>query len=189
MPLEEVVVGRDEDDLKKYGSEGTILLGKHLVGKGEETHLTTPVLLDVLRPHVITLCGKRGSGKSYSVGVIAEEFTKLPEKVRKNLCILMIDTQGIYWTMESANEKESPLLGDWDLKPKGFEVSVYVPAGQEKVFADAGVDFDSTFKFADRCAMIAAITRTKSLRRPYELRVRKSRCRFELSQIRANWPC
>ena len=148
MPLEEVVVGRDEADLKKYGSEGTIFLGKHLVGEGQESHLTTPVLLDVLRPHVITICGKRGEGKSYSMSVIAEEFTKLPEKIRKNLCILIIDTQGIFWTMKSPNEKESHILNEWDLKPKGFDVSVYVPAGQEKIFVDAGVDFDSSFSLS-----------------------------------------
>ena len=58
-----VVVGRDEDDLRQFGTKGTILLGRHMVGVGEETHLTTPVMLDVLRPHVITLCGKRGEGK------------------------------------------------------------------------------------------------------------------------------
>jgi DNA helicase HerA-like ATPase len=148
MPLEEVIVGRDEADLKKYGSEGTIFLGRHLVGEGQETHLTTPVLLDILRPHVITICGRRGEGKSYSMSVIAEEFTKLPEKIRKNLCILIIDTQGIFWTMKSPNEKESSLLKEWDLKPKSFDVNVYVPSGQEKIFVDSGVDFDSTFSLS-----------------------------------------
>jgi len=148
MPLEDVVVGRDEADLKKYGTEGTILLGKHLVGTGDETHLTTSVLLDVLRPHVITLCGKRGEGKSYSLGIIAEEFTKLPEKIRRNLCILIIDTQGIFWTMKTPNEKENHLLKEWGLKPRSFNVSVYIPVGQEKIFADAGVDYDSSFSLS-----------------------------------------
>ncbi len=143
--MPEIVVGRDEEDLRKYGSEGTIYIGKHLVGTGEEAHLTTPVLLDVLRPHIICLTGKRGSGKSFSCGVIAEEIHKLPENVRDNLCALIIDTQGIFWTMKSPNEKELTLLKEWNLSPQGFPVNVYVPEGQERIFAKSGVDYDATF--------------------------------------------
>ena len=68
--MPEVIVGRDEEDAKKYGTDGTLFMGKHLVGSGEDTHLTTPVLLDVVRPHIITITGKRGEGKSYSMGII-----------------------------------------------------------------------------------------------------------------------
>lgn len=147
MEAVEVVVGRDTEDLKKYKAYGTILLGKHLVGSGEESHLTTPVLLDVLRPHIIILCGKRGQGKSYSLGIMAEEIMKLSDDVRKNLCAIMIDTQGIFWTMKSPNEKEAPLLMQWNLKARGFSVNVYVPEGQVKLFSEAGVEFDGSFSF------------------------------------------
>ncbi|MEM7819878.1 MAG: ATP-binding protein [Candidatus Aenigmatarchaeota archaeon] len=145
--MPEIVVGRDENDLKKYGEEGTIFIGKHMVGTGEEAHTTTPILMDVLRPHIITLTGKRGEGKSYSMGVFIEEITKLPEKIKKNLCALVVDTQGIFWTMKSPSEKDATLLADWGLKPKGFNVFVYVPEGQSKLFSDAGVEFDSSFSF------------------------------------------
>jgi uncharacterized protein len=141
----EIVVGRDDSDLRKYGEDGTILLGKHIVGSGEEMHLTTPLLLDVLRPHVIVLTGKRGEGKSYSLGVIAEELSKVPQHIRKNLCSLIIDTQGIFWTMKSPNDKEYAVLNDWDLPPRGFDVNVFVPEGQADLFAKAGVEFDGTF--------------------------------------------
>lgn len=143
--MPEIVVGRDEEDLKKYGSDGTIYIGKHLVGTGEEAHLTTPVLLDVLRPHIICLTGKRGSGKSFSIGVLAEEIHKLPEKIRDNLSVLIIDTQGIFWTMKSPNEKELTLLKEWGLRPQGFPAYVYIPEGQEKIFSNGGVDYDATF--------------------------------------------
>ena len=56
-----LVVGRDDDDLRKFGDTGAILLGKHVVGTGEEAHLTTPLLMDVLRPHLIIVTGKRGT--------------------------------------------------------------------------------------------------------------------------------
>ncbi len=293
--MPEVVVGRDEEDSKRFGTTGTLLIGKHLVGSGEEAHLTTPVLLDVLRPHIITITGKRGEGKcihgdtlirlddgscapikelgkidkkvlalnsegkivpakksnfykrlvneileiklstgrkimltpehplltqygwkaaseimvyskivvtdinisknsgtfliqdkvvldtiisvnslegefevydisvpeyhnfvandiivhnSFTMGVIIEEMTKLPPHIRKNLCGLVIDTQGIFWTMKSASEKDATMLKEWDMRPTGFDVNVYVPEGQEKIFASAGVDYDATFSFS-----------------------------------------
>jgi len=146
--MPQIVVGRDEEDLRKYGTKGAILLGKHLVGKGEDAHLTTPVLLDVLRPHVITLCGKRGEGKSYSMGVIAEEIMKIEEDIRKNLCALMIDTQGIFWTMKSPDEKNLMLLREWGIEPQGFPVVVYVPEGQSNMFTEAGVEFDGSFSIS-----------------------------------------
>ncbi len=145
--MEEVVIGRDDEDMKKYGREGTIVLGKHLVGTGEDAHLTTSVLLDVLRPHVLIISGKRGYGKSYSMGIIIEEVLKLPDKTKENICALVLDTQGIFWTMKSPSEKDADLLNDWNLKPKGFDIYVCVPEGQEKTFSDAGVEFDDSVSF------------------------------------------
>ena len=146
--LTEVVVGRDEEDSRIYGKKGTIYIGKHLVGTGEEAHLTSPVLMDVLRPHIITLCGKRGEGKSHSLGVIAEEISMLPNEIKKNLCVVIVDTQGIFWTMKSPNEKEIALLRDWGLGARSFAAEVYIPAGQEKTFSAAGVDYDSIFSIS-----------------------------------------
>jgi hypothetical protein len=143
--MPEVVVGRDEEDLRKYGATGTAVLGRHIVGSGEETHLTTPLYLDMLRPHVIVVTGKRGEGKSYTMSVIVEEMFKLPDDIRENLCSLMIDTQGIFWTMKTPSEKDIQLLNEWKMKPRGFPVEVYVPEGQTKTFTDAGVDFDGAF--------------------------------------------
>jgi len=146
--MPEIIVGRDDEDSKKYGKTATLNIGKHIVGTGEEAHLTTPVLLDVLRPHIIALTGKRGSGKSYTLLTIVEEITKLPEEARHNLCSLVIDTQGIFWTIKSPNEKDAGLLAEWKLQPQGFSASVYVPEGQEKIFRDAGVEFDSVFSIS-----------------------------------------
>jgi uncharacterized protein len=61
--IHETVVGRERKDLEKYGNIATGYIGKHIVGTGEDTHLTTKVLIDLLKPHVILCCGKRGSGK------------------------------------------------------------------------------------------------------------------------------
>ncbi len=63
MAVERIIIGREPEDLKAYGDKGCIFLGKHVVGKGFDFHLTNPILMDVLRPHVILITGKRGSGK------------------------------------------------------------------------------------------------------------------------------
>ena len=141
----QIVVGRDMEDTKKFGISGTINIGRHIVGTGEDAHFTTPVLMDILRPHLTILCGKRGSGKSYSMAVFVEEMLRLSDEYRKSLCSVMIDTQGIFWTMKQANEKQVVELSNWGLKPRGFVVKVYVPDGQKKTFEQAGVDFDSVF--------------------------------------------
>ena len=72
MAVEDIIIGRDPEDLEKYGKRGCINLGKHIVGKGYDFHLTNPVLMDVIRPHVVLILGKRGSGKCL------EENTLIP---------------------------------------------------------------------------------------------------------------
>ncbi|MFH1917198.1 MAG: LAGLIDADG family homing endonuclease [Nanoarchaeota archaeon] len=59
----DIIIGRSESDKKKFGSTGTILLGKHYVKMGRTTSLSNLVYLDMLRSHVIFVCGKRGGGK------------------------------------------------------------------------------------------------------------------------------
>ncbi|RLJ02810.1 MAG: ATP-binding protein [Candidatus Aenigmatarchaeota archaeon] len=145
MPLTEIVVGRDREDLEKYGKEGTVFLGKHIVGEGEEMHLTNPVHMDVARPHVMLICGKRGQGKSYTAAVMIEEMLQLPENIRNNLSILVIDTAGIFWSLKNQNEQQFEELNRWGLKPRGFDVSVYIPEGFRREFDRKGIPYDSVF--------------------------------------------
>lgn len=145
MPVEKIVVGRDRPDLAKYGDKGTIFIGKHVVGEGEDSHLTNPVYMDVSSPHIVLVCGKRGSGKSYSAGVIAEEMTKLPPEIRDNLSVLMVDTMGIYWSMKRPNSKDSALLDQWGLKPEAMKMQFFIPKGHAKEYIKAGVEYDHLF--------------------------------------------
>ncbi|MDI6798438.1 MAG: ATP-binding protein [Candidatus Aenigmarchaeota archaeon] len=140
----ETIVGRTKEDLEKFGSKATGYIGKHIVGMGEDAHLTTKVFLDLLRPHVILICGKRGSGKSYDAGVIAEEIASLPEEFRQNLAVVMIDTMGIFWSLKRKNEQQINLLREWELEPKGFgNVKVFVPFLQIEEFQRAGIPVDA----------------------------------------------
>jgi len=56
----ETIVGRIKEDREKFGNKCVGYIGKHIVGTGEDAHLTTKVLIDLLRPHVILVSGKRG---------------------------------------------------------------------------------------------------------------------------------
>jgi DNA helicase HerA-like ATPase len=140
----ETVVGRTKDDFEKIGNQATGYVGKHIVGTGEDAHLTTKVMFDLLRPHMVLITGKRGTGKSYVAGVLAEEMLLLPEEFRENLAVVIVDTMGIFWSMKQPNEQQIPILDDWGLKPKGFDnVKVYVPYNQLESFQKSGIPVDA----------------------------------------------
>lgn len=140
-----IVLGRDIKDKKKFGEKGAVFLGKQYVMMGKEKSLANAIYLDVVRPHVILVAGKRGSGKSYSLSVIAESMTQLPKEVSENIGILMIDTMGIFWTMKYPNYRDATLLEKWDLKPEGCDVKVFVPYGVFEEMKAEGIPVDEPF--------------------------------------------
>jgi hypothetical protein len=142
--MHEINIGRSSEDLKKYGTKCAGFIGKNIVGEGEEAHLANKIVLDLLRPHVILITGKRGSGKSYTAGVIMEEIALLPEEFRNNLTTVVIDTMGIYWSTKLPNEQQLVLLDDWGLKSKDLKnaVKIYVPYKQKAEFEKEEVPVD-----------------------------------------------
>jgi len=144
MPYD-IIIGRDKGDLKRFGNRGLVFLGKGYVKMGNYTSLSNNIFLDVARSHVIMVAGKRGSGKSYSLGVIAEELCDLPEEISQNIAPLIFDTMGIFWTMKFKNEKEAELLQTWNLKPKNIPVVVWVPHGFYKEYEKRMVAVDNKF--------------------------------------------
>ena len=138
-------VGRDEADKKKLGDEGLIFLGKGYVRMGQTTSLSNNIMMDVAKPHVILIAGKRGSGKSTTIGVIAEEMSALPEEITNKLSILIFDTMGIFWTMKFPNLRDEKLLEEWELKPMSFDVKVYTPEGFFQKYKKEGIATDYPF--------------------------------------------
>ena len=130
-----VVIGRNEKDHKDYGDLATTLIGKQYITMGNVVSLGNNIMLDALRPHVVLIAGKRGSGKSYTMGVIAEGLASLEEETANSITSLIIDTMGIYWTMKNPNYKEADLLKQWNYQPTAFKnINVFVPKGTfEKV--------------------------------------------------------
>jgi hypothetical protein len=141
----EIVLGRNEDDRKKYGTEGTVLIGRHYVKMGQTTSLSNNIFMDIARSHVVFVVGKRGTGKSYSMGAIAEGIVELPEEIRKNLAVIMLDTMGIYWTMKYPNKKDKKLLDEWGIESKGLNVQIFTPTGYYKKYKESGIPTDFPF--------------------------------------------
>lgn len=152
--MENIIVGRDKEDLRKFGDKGTAFIGKHIVGKGEDAHLTNPIMLDVARPHVLLVCGKRGTGKSYSAGIISEEIAALPQEIKENLSVIMVDTMGIYWSMKNPNEKDKDILKGWGMKPTGLKTKLFVPQGYAEEYEQAGVSYDNVLNLV--CSDLSA---------------------------------
>jgi hypothetical protein len=144
MPYD-IIIGRNSSDKKKFGNRGLIFLGKGYVKMGQYTSLSNRILLDVARSHVVLVAGKRGSGKSYTLGVMAEELSSLPKETGQNIASLIFDTMGIYWTMKYRNEKDRDLLRDWDLKSKNLPVKIFVPYGKYDEYVQNGVPVDEKF--------------------------------------------
>lgn len=125
-------IGRKREIWEKHGSKAALLFGRiaerSASGKDRYGWL---VLLDSISPHVIFICGARGSGKSYTLGTIAEEIAlKNP-----SLAVVLIDTLGVFWSMKYPNREEPEIerLKSWGLEPSGIQnVRVLIPYG----FAD-----------------------------------------------------
>ncbi len=144
MPYD-IIIGRDKSDKKKFGDKGIIYLGRGYVQMGNYTSLSNKIWLDVARSHVVLIAGKRGSGKSYSIGVIAEELSDLPKEVKENIASLIFDTMGIFWTMKFKNEKEIPLLDEWGLKTRQLPCVVWIPYGYFNEYEKRGIPVDRKF--------------------------------------------
>jgi len=144
MPYD-IIVGRNESDKKLFGKKALVYLGKSYVTMGQYTSLSNPIYLDVARSHVILVSGKRGSGKSYSIGAIAEAISTLPHEESQNLSPLMFDTMGIFWTMKFQNQKDKDLLDQWGLKAQNVPLKVFAPFGYFQEYRDKGIPVDAEF--------------------------------------------
>ncbi len=141
----DIIIGRNEGDKSSFKDKGLVYLGKSYVKMGQYTSLSNKILMDVARSHVILVAGKRGSGKSYTLGVIAEELSNLPKEAKDNIASLIFDTMGIYWTMKHKNEKDRDLLNEWGLKTQNLPVKIFVPSGHYDEYTQKGIPADERF--------------------------------------------
>lgn len=106
------------------------------------------VYLDSSSPHVIFVCGARGSGKSYTLGVLAEEIAQKDS----DIATVIIDPIGVFWSMKYPNQEEDEikLLEEMGMKSKGIEnVQVFVPTGYKSEIPEETFDTDFSFMASD----------------------------------------
>ena len=144
MPFD-VIIGRNESDKKDFGKRGLAFIGKTYVTMGSYTSLSNPVYLDIARSHVILISGKRGGGKSYTIGTMAESLSNLGEEESGNIASLIFDTMGIFWTMKFKNEKDRELLKEWGLEAKKIPLRVYAPMKHFDDYQEKGIEVDFPF--------------------------------------------
>lgn len=124
------------------GSQSRALLGR-LAELGPHRE----VWLDLQGEHVIAIVGKRGSGKTHTLGVIAEGLSLAAgeagiSSVGESFCqhaIVIFDTLNLFqWVDLSLDEAKGPsaqrqreLLARWKLPPRTIEPTFWHPVGSD----------------------------------------------------------
>jgi DNA helicase HerA-like ATPase len=140
------VLGRRE----KTGG-GVLTIGRYYALDGS---LGAPVYLDALRPHVVFICGKRGYGKSYTIGVFLEEIASLEDDVKQSLGVVVVDTLGIYWATRFPTKEHPENLHRWGRSPEGFAVRLFVPEHAVEGYAKNDI---ATERFSLRVAELSPL--------------------------------
>ncbi len=115
-----------------------------LIGKLSEYGKQYPVHFDITKEKVIAIFGKRGQGKSYTLGSFIEGLCTSEKEtqissISKNRGVLVFDTLNIFqWTNVSVNaaadqsaemKSQAALLKAWSLPEISLDVDIWVPAG------------------------------------------------------------
>lgn len=91
------------------------------------------VYIDASKSRAVLICGKRGSGKSYTMGVLIEELHRATDVI-----VLIIDPMGIFHTTALPNNDQEELIWNWGDSPRGLPVKVLIPG--DPVERYGGVD-------------------------------------------------
>ncbi len=127
------VIGRTKSHHATYGVKGLGLIGAITESHEDilESLYRTPVYLDLSDPHVIFVAGTRGSGKSYTMGVVVEELARAMNRKEIEVAVVVIDTVDVFRQMVEPNTDQNELLKKWGLAPSKFPANIYIP---KKVF-------------------------------------------------------
>lgn len=113
------------------------------IGKLAEAGLNKDVFFDISGERVVGIFGKRGSGKSYSLGSIIEGFFCAVKesdisKISRERAGILFDTLNIFWGLDNtiAMEEQNPNLvqqiknlKSWYINPISLDVTIWIPTG------------------------------------------------------------
>jgi hypothetical protein len=115
------------------------------LGRLAEVGQLVKVNFDLAMPHVVAIFGKRGSGKSYTLGSLLEGLCTAKDhttisSTSKRHATLLFDTLGIFqWVdvpLEDASahkliKEQANFQKGWDIQNEALEVQIWVPRGTE----------------------------------------------------------
>jgi DNA helicase HerA-like ATPase len=104
------ILGALEEEPKSV--EGAIFIGK----PAEFGNMDKNVWIDTKAAHVVYIIGKRRSGKSFTLGVLAEGLASEGRQA-----ILIFDTMNVFWTLEHPVQSFEDTKGNIALKEWGIE--------------------------------------------------------------------
>lgn len=122
---------------------GTVGTGTRLyLGRVAETGAARKVFFQGAKEFVVLLNGKRGSGKSHTLGVMleglatAENETTLSKHTARR-AVLLLDPMGNFWTTSHLARPDGPekvrqqfaSLDGWQCRPEPMNVRVWLPSG------------------------------------------------------------
>ena len=121
-----------------YDSKGWVYLGR--LG---ETGPLTDVRFDTDMAHVVALFGKRGSGKSYTLGTLLEGLCTAEAESsiaanHGNSAILLFDTLGVFQWMsillhensqKAVLKEQFAIRRGWPIRAEPLDVAVWIPKG------------------------------------------------------------
>lgn len=127
---------------RKRGDTGALLLlGKCIEQTRVSNKFDTNVWLDIRTPHVVFVCGRRGTGKSYDLGILAEGLSLSQEsKITTKdppITTVFFDTQSQFWALLEKpddrleqDKEQLDQLSQWDIPPNGIPAAqLFAPSG------------------------------------------------------------
>ena len=120
-------------------SNGLGYFGKVMEQSAGTSVLDYGVWCDLCYPHVIGVFGTRGSGKSFDIGVLAEDIGGIDGVTTGTIpsaASVIFDVQNQFWTLGLAPDSGLPedldqiaSLKRWALDPSALEIRNWTPAG------------------------------------------------------------
>jgi DNA helicase HerA-like ATPase len=127
---EDIFLGKEFNIRDPRRNRAFAYLGKIYTTDEQPLEFRRNVFLDCSEAHVILIAGKKGSGKSYTMGVFVEELIKIMERFPNQISILIIDTMGTFSGIGQINDEVRDIdIESWKICPRSFEnFRIFVPA-------------------------------------------------------------
>jgi len=98
---------------------------------GKDVRDDNQVFLETSGSRAVLVCGKRGSGKSYTLGVLVEELVSVGGS---DVIPIIIDPMGVYHTMKQPNLMQQDDLFQWGLSARDYPVRLLAPGNPLKLY-------------------------------------------------------